>query len=204
MWFSLSQARRSPPTGRRIPSPHRGGCALQFLGKINELLSLTAKSVFIVFLVCWTLALSTEPTSTLLSGQFRSWVWVGAKASTVWLVGLLAWDLATRLKTRHENFKILKTLSPVERALLKALLKALLNSYLTNNTTSITLVYGAGVPMGLVQKASSTCLVKYLSREGEGSTSTWHPGPGRFCKSIRVLCSDAGVAAPKPTLRTEI
>ncbi len=70
---------------------------------------------------------------------------MGALISSVWIVVLIAWDFATQVKKRWAKFHVLRTLSPGERNLLR--------NYLTNNTTTMNLPFGDGLPMGLLQRS---------------------------------------------------
>jgi hypothetical protein len=118
---------------------------VEFLGKINEILSLSAKSVLIVCVVCWTLVLIPAGDGTPSPiAQLKAWTWLGAEVSSAWLATLLAWNVADWIIARHRNLQILRTLSPVERERLRM--------YLKDNTTTLNFRYGAGVPMGLVRK----------------------------------------------------
>jgi hypothetical protein len=117
---------------------------MEFLGKINELLSLSAKSVFIVCVVCWALVLLPGSAAPSPIAQLKAWAWLGAEVSTGWLAAILTWNVAEWVITSRRNLQILRTLSPVERERLRL--------YLTNNTTTMNFAYGAGVPMGVVRK----------------------------------------------------
>lgn len=121
----------------------------QVLGKINELLGLSAKPVSILWAVSWALAILPERAFTFAHGatlraQIQPWAIVVAWACTFWLAVLLVWDGATRLSVKAHHRRALRTLSPVERELL--------HKFVINKGGSIYFRLDEGVAMGLVHK----------------------------------------------------
>jgi hypothetical protein len=117
---------------------------VEFLGKINQILSLCAKSVLIVCVVCWTLVLIPAGGAPSPIAQLKAWAWLGAEVSSAWLATLLAWNVADWI-TRATG-----TRRYCGRCHLWSGKR--LRMYLKDNTTTLNFRYGAGVPIGLVRK----------------------------------------------------
>jgi hypothetical protein len=88
---------RNRPPARRIQGP------MEFLGKINELLSLSAKSVFIVCVVCWALVLLPGSAAPSPIAQLKAWAWLSAEVSTAWLAAILTWNVAEWVITKPQE-----------------------------------------------------------------------------------------------------
>jgi hypothetical protein len=72
------------------------GATLELLHglRIKDVLNLTGKAVFILWLVSWAVALFG---GHLLGGELQQWGWMGVWIFTAYLVGLLIWNLGARV-----------------------------------------------------------------------------------------------------------
>ncbi len=133
------------------------------LGKIKDILSLSAKQVLIVAVASWSLLLLPDSLLTTMGlasfrNQFRPWIGLAALLSLAWLAALPVYDIGQlvlhqvavwgKVRVGRRN---LEDLTPVEKGYLRL--------YIDGNTTTQTFRLGDGIVQmletkGIIYRAS--------------------------------------------------